>query len=341
MAKKVSMQKIADEIGVSKVTVSKALNNKEGVSDELKEKIFKVADRYGYILPDYGQRKTIKIAVIINSRFVSTTDSGKFYMKMYEKIAAGLREYDTFCMMLTPTIETAISDLEMITDKEMIDGVILLGVMDEEVKTIVHRANLPKIYVDIYDDSYQSDSVVSENIYSTCELTEYLIRMGHTSIGFVGTIGSTTSISDRYLGYQRAMLEKRLPLNESWSIQDRNMNGEAITMELPSSLPSAFVCNCDETAYRLVRQLKDRGKRVPDDISVVSFDNDIYAELCEPQLTTVSVNFEQIGKVAAKRIMHKIRNVNKTEGKVYRVPGTIIYRNSVKNLNSDISEEKV
>lgn len=332
--KRISMQKIADELGVSKVTVSKALNNKEGVSETLKSKIFRTSEKYGYILPDYGHRKSIKIAIIMNSRFTSSINLGKFYMEMYEKIVSELRKASCSSIMFTPANDTVDKDLETITKQELVDGIVLLGILDRSVREKVDAIPLPKIYVDIYDKSSRSDSVVSENIYSTYELTEYLLQMGHKEIGFVGTIGATTSITDRYLGYQRAMLEKRLIIRNEWLILDRSIDeGEAIDLKLPEDMPTAFVCNCDETAFRLVRLLESKGYQVPEDVSIVSFDNDIYAKLCEPKLTTVAVNMEEIGKVTAKRMISHIKDPKKKAGEVYRVAGKNIFRDSVKKLN--------
>mgnify|MGYP002738666080 CR=1 FL=1 len=83
--KSVSMQDLADKLGISKVTVSKALNGKDGVGEELKEKIFALARESGYVLPDYGKRKSKKVGIIMSPRF-SSGDEGKFYMAMYERI---------------------------------------------------------------------------------------------------------------------------------------------------------------------------------------------------------------------------------------------------------------
>jgi len=333
--KKISMQNIADELGVSKVTVSKALNHKDGVGDELKSKIVETAQEYGYILPDYGQRRTMKVAVIMSDRFTKSSEAGKFYMSMYEKIVYELRKSSCLSIMLTPGTDTVEQDLETITKQELMDGIILLGILERGVREKVDEIDLPKVYVDIYDRSHKSDSVISENIYSTYEMTDYLIRMGHKEIGFVGTVGATTSILDRYLGYQRAMLEKRLSIVKDWMIDDRSMEGEAIELILPEKMPTAFVCNCDETAFRLVRILKEKGIRVPADISIVSFDDDIYAKLCEPGLTTVAVDVEQIGKVAAKRMVRYFEDPKRKAGEVYRIPGKNIFRSSVKNLNGE------
>ncbi|MDR2021888.1 MAG: LacI family DNA-binding transcriptional regulator [Hungatella sp.] len=330
--KTVSMQNIADELGISKVTVSKALNGKDGVSEELKEKIYQAAQQKGYILPSYGQRKTRKAGIIMSSRFSTLSDSGKFYMGMYEKIINELRKISCSGVMITPDKESIAEDLETIEKKGMFDGLILLGILDKEVRDRVDAVPLPKVYVDVYDETHKSDSVVTENIYSTYEMTQYLVQMGHREIGFVGTVGATTSITDRYLGYKRALIEQKLPIVAEWEIPDRTMKGEAVEIKLSSTLPGAFICNCDETAFRLVRALKERGLIVPDDVSVVGFDNDIYAELCEPRLTTVAVNMEEIGKMVAKRFAINMEHPLKKEGEIYRVEGRSVFRDSVRDL---------
>ena len=330
----ISMQDIADELNISKVTVSKALNGKDGVSEELKKKIFDLADHYGYTLPDYGQRKTKKVGIIMSDRF-NSGDVGKFYMGMYEKIINELRKVSCSSMMITPNHESLKSDIETLETKGMFDGLILLGILDREVREKNDAVSLPNVYVDVYDETHKSDSVVTENIYSSYDMTNYLIRMGYTEIGFVGTIGATTSITDRYLGYLRAMLEHHLQPRQEWCIPDRSEEGVAVEPELPGELPEAFVCNCDETAFRLVKVLRKNGIRVPEDLAVTGFDNDIYAELCEPQLTTVAVNIEEIGKVAARRMVRYMENPKKQGGEVYRVPGKMIFRDSVKDLKKE------
>ena len=189
--KTVSMQNLADELGISKVTISKALNGKDGVSDELKKKIFQIADQYGYVLPDYGKRKSRKVGIIMSERF-NSGDEGKFYMGMYERIVSELRKYSCSSVMVTPNRTTLNSDLQTLSDKGAFDGLIFLGILDGVVKKRLDRIPIPKVYVDVYDETHKSDSVVTENLYSTYEITDYLITKGHREIGFVGTVGSTT-----------------------------------------------------------------------------------------------------------------------------------------------------
>ena len=283
--KTVSMQNLADELGISKVTISKALNGKDGVSDELKKKIFQIADQYGYVLPDYGKRKSRKVGIIMSERF-NSGDEGKFYMGMYERIVSELRKYSCSSVMVTPNRTTLNSDLQTLSDKGAFDGLIFLGILDGVVKKRLDR--IP--------------------------------------------VGSTTSITDRYLGYVRRLLEQGIKPKDEWNIPDRDEQGRAIRLQLPKELPTAFVCNCDETAFQMVKELKLRGLSVPHDISVVGFDNSIYAELCDPPLTTVAVDIEKIGRIAVRCIRKYMEHPDKKGGEVFRVPGQIVCRNSIKEI---------
>lgn len=332
--KSVSMQDIADELGVSKVTVSKALNGKEGVGEALKKKIADLAEKSGYVLPNYRNRKTKKVGIIMSDRF-NSGDEGKFYMAMYEKIISELQKASCTSMMISPNRHSLAGDLQTIKSSGIFDGLIFLGILDWEVKKQLDAVNLPKIYVDVYDETHKSDSVVTENIYSCYEITNYLIHQGHTEIGFVGTVGATTSITDRYLGYVRSMLENNITPQDVWNIPDRSQEGEAIPLELPKEMPTAFVCNCDETAFQLVKELTAKGYHIPEDISVAGFDNSIYAQVCSPPLTTVAVDIEEIGKLAARRMIKHMSNPAKKGGGVFRVPGNIIYRESVRNIKRE------
>lgn len=327
----VSMQKIADELGVSKVTISKALNGKEGVSAPLREKIRETADKYGYVLPDYGKRRSRNIAIVMSERF-HFGDESKFYMRMYDSIVLHLRQFGYSNVMMTPNRHTIRADMQTLSRPGMFDGMMFLGILDHQVRDVLDELPLPKVYVDVYDSTHKSDSVVTENMYSMYEMTSYLISMGHSKIGFVGTVGSTTSITDRYLGYVRCLIEQGIELDRDWCISDRDEEGYAVPLELPHRLPTAFVCNCDESAFRLVRDLKKLGKKVPKDVSVVGFDDSIYAQLCEPPLTTVAVDVDRIGKMAVKYMRKHMQTPQKKSAEIFRVPGRIICRDSVRRM---------
>ncbi|MDR1550441.1 MAG: LacI family DNA-binding transcriptional regulator [Hungatella sp.] len=334
--KNVTMQDIADYLSISKVTVSKALNGKDGVGRELKEKIIAVSKELNYKLPESSKTcsgNSKNIAIFMKEKF-AYGEAG-FYLKFYQRISVELNERG-YLAHLFPinSKEDRKGKLLPLLEKHDIAGVIFLGDIEKIFLSEVKQTQLPCVLADTYDNDFDMDCVITESMYSMCELTTYLMKCGHKSIGFVGTITATNSIMDRYLGYCRAHLKAGLPIRDEWIIGDRNMEGENVEFMLPEHMPTAFVCNCDDTAYRFVRMLTEKGYRVPEDISIVSFDNDIYAELCVPKLTTAEVDINQMACKSVELICEKTDQDNVRRRGVTFVNTAIIYRDSVRNMES-------
>lgn len=335
MKSNITMKDIANKLGVSSVTVSKALNDKEGVSDNLKLKIKKVASEMGYRFNSAA--KSIKdglsynIGVMIPQRFTGLNDS--FYLRVYQEIAVQLDHYGYFGILniLSSDEEEELS-FPRVYSENKVDGIIILGQISKKYIETVQNMDLPKLFLDFYDEHAMIDSIVTDNFYGAYELTNYLIQNGHRDIAYVGNVHSTSSIQDRFLGYYKSLLEHGLKFEERLLLNDRDERGYYIDIELPDRMPTAFVCNCDQVAYNLCERLRGAGYRIPDDCSVVGFDNDIYATLNSPQLTTVEVDIEQMARTAVKSIMDKVSNPNRRNGRVL-VHGKIIYRQSVRNIS--------
>lgn len=329
------MKDIADKLGVSSVTVSKALNDKEGVSEGLKLKIKKVAGEMGYRFNSAA--KSIKdglsynIGIMIPQRFTGMNES--FYLQVYQQIAIHLDHYGYFGIMniLSDEDEQQLN-FPRIYNENRVDGMIVLGQISKKYIDIVQHMDLPKIFLDFYDEHADIDSIISDNFYGAYEITNYLIQSGHRDIAYVGNIYSTSSIQDRFLGYYKSLLEHGLVFEDRLLLKDRDESGKYIEFEYPEKMPTAFVCNCDQVAYNLCEDLAAKGYRVPEDCSVVGFDNDIYATLTSPPLTTVEVDIEQMAKTAVKIMMDKVAHPHRKNGRIL-VPGKIIYRDSVKVID--------
>lgn len=337
MKSNITMKDIANKLGVSSVTVSKALNDKEGVSDNLKLKIKKVAGEMGYRFNSAA--KSIKdglsynIGVMIPQRFTGMNDS--FYLRVYQEIAVQLDHYGYFGILnILSSDDEEELNFPRVYSENKVDGIIILGQISKKYIETVQNMDLPKLFLDFYDEHAMIDSIVTDNFYGAYELTNYLIQNGHRDIAYVGNVYSTSSIQDRFLGYYKSLLEHGLKFEDRLLLNDRDERGYYIDIELPDNLPTAFVCNCDQVAYNLCERLTEAGYRIPEDCSVVGFDNDIYATLNSPPLTTVEVDIEQMARTAVKAIMDKVSNPNRRNGRVL-VQGKIIYRNSVRNLSTN------
>ncbi|MBW8349477.1 substrate-binding domain-containing protein [Bacillus sp. IITD106] len=334
MKNNVTMKDIAEKIGVTSVTVSKALNDKEGVSDELKEKIKRLAEEMGYRFNTAARSMkdglSFNIGVIIPERFTGMLQS--FYLNFYQSISKVLEEqgYYGILHILRSEDEDELK-LPRIYQEQKVDGFIILGQIKKPYIKKLQSVELPTVFMDFYDEEANMDAVITDNFYGAYDITNYLIRNGHEKIAYVGNIYSTSSIQDRFLGYYKSLLEHHIKLNEQYILSDRDENGKYIEIDLPEELPTAFVCNCDQVAHLLITKLKDLGYRVPEDFSVVGFDNDIYATITEPGLTTVEVNIEEMSRTAIGFIQEKIRDKDKKHGRI-QIKGNIVYRDSVKNI---------
>ena len=339
MKNKVKLSDIAEKLNVSAVTVSKALTDKPGVSDTLREKIKVVASEMGYVVQkdrkprsDSGSY-TGNIGIIIPVKFFNTTSS--FYLKLFNYVSKQLLSKGMYSI-----IEQLDNDTEkklvlpQILQNDKVDGVIFIGQpSDEYIKFICRSYGKKMIFLDFYVDNHTADCITTDNFHGEYLLTKYLIDMGHRDIRFVGTLNTTSSINDRYMGFAKAMMENGLSFNFGEVTEDRYMDSSSKDITLPDSLPTAFVCNCDETAAKLIKKLEGIGKKVPDDISVVGFDDFLMAGDDTIQLTTIAVDFEALAESAAKMILDKLKNPPTTP-KYVVIGGKIIIRNSVRSLNS-------
>ena len=337
MSKKVTMKDIADKLGVSVVAVSKALSGQKGVSAELRSKIKRTADQMGYRAGRETSKRSAQsnnIGIIVAERYIS---DNSFYFKFIRAITTELQARSNYAFIHTLTQKNEEKlVLPDIFFYQRVDGIIILGQISDSYTRAVMDTNVPVIFLDFYNELTADRCVISDSFYGIYEMTNYLIRNGHRNIAFVGNIHSTSSIQDRYLGYTKSLLEHNIPIHDYFIISDRDGAGNILPIELPLIMPTAFVCNCDEVACRLINQLKENGYLVPKDISVTGFDNSVYSSISVPNITTVEVNTEHMAQIAVESLLGTI---SKSSGKtspaigMIVVKGNIIYRDSVASLN--------
>lgn len=334
MKKNITMRDIAKELEKSTVTVSKALSDREGVSDELREIIKRKAQEMGYRYNSAAKSMkegiNYNIGILVSNKFF---EDNSFYSNLYRHIVLKLNDTNYFGILEILTEEQEISgEIPAIVENNKIDGLIIMGEIKTSYLERLKKTEIPYVLLDFYNESDDIEYIVSDNIFGCYMLTNYLIKKGHRDIAFVGDIHATSSIMDRFLGMYKSLLQYRIPFKEEWLLNDRDAKGKFVDIKLPNSMPTAFVCNCDQVAYLLIQQLKQKGFRVPEDISVVGFDDYIYSTLSVPQLTTYRVDVEQMAANAVDSIIGKLKY---PEFKIGRkvVCGKVIKRDSVGDIN--------
>lgn len=334
MAKNVTLADIAAKVGVSNVAVSKALSGKPGVSDELRIKIKLIAEQMGYIPSPSGKSTVVQtgnIGVIIPESYYGSLS---FYGQLYQKVVKALydNKYYGILELLSDEDEEKENIPKVLQDGK-VDGLIFLGRLDEKyIAKIVGQAELPVFFLDTYMPFIALDTVISDGYYGTYLLMNYLIQHGHKKIGFVGNIDATGSIADRFWGYRKALRENGIDFEDKWEILDRSKTGNIYNNILTEKTDmDAYVCNCDLTAYVLIQDLERMGYHIPDDISVVGFDDFLPpgTGMDRDRITSYSVDMKRMAEVCVESLVKKIRHEKYVEG-VQFVTGKIVERKTVK-----------
>ncbi len=337
MAKGVRMSDIAQRLGVSTVTVSKALADQKGVSEEMRGRIKALAEEMGYKAPASARQETKRsynIGVIMSEIYAERYAT--FYWEFYQKIitCAGQENCYVILEMLDSAREKELEEPKLVQG-DRIDGLIILGsIQTKYLQMLKKKCRVPVVYMDFYNKQLQEDCVISNSFYGAYYMTNYLFQMGHRRIGFVGNIRATESIMDRYLGYLKSLMEHGAEVRKDWVLRDREDNSICCfdTVALPKELPTAFVCNSDLTASRVVRSLREAGYRVPEDVSLVGYDDWLFPGLCDVPITTYSVNMTRMAETGIDLLVRRIDGDN-SYSSMQIIEGEIVIRDSVRRLN--------
>lgn len=338
MAKGVTLSDIADAAGVSSVAVHKALNDKPGVSEDLRKKIKQLALDMGYtnasnnmVKQAADKTRTGNIGVIIPEQYYGYSTS--FYGQLYEHVVKTLYKNKYYGILELLSLEEATSiRLPKVVQDKKVDGLIFFGQVNREyVDFIVRQVKLPIVFLDSYLSVPVIDTVISDGFYGTYVLTNYLIDQGHQKIGFVGSVDKTSSIADRFWGYRKALRENQITFQKDWEIPDRNDRWDIFEtiVEDPRGL-DAFVCNSDTTAFRVIQNLKEKGFCVPEDVSIVGFDDFLPPGMDGDLITSYHVEIEVMAKRCVKTLLKKLNGERYPKG-IQVVTGEIVYKNTVKS----------
>lgn len=335
--KAVTMSDIAARLNISTVTVSKALSNQKGVSEEMREKIKALAQEMGYKYSAPKDReKSYVLGILVPDHYMNRQDS--FYGRMCQEITAKATQRGFFALMEFLEEESIKEGkLPKLIQENKVDGLVVVGNPGFHYhKVLMDKVKKPLVYMDFFDAEIQADAVISNSYVGSYLLSDYLIRAGHKEIAYVGTLGVTGSITDRYLGYVRAMMEHGLKIEPQWLIKDRETESDGLKntykeIELPERMPTAFVCNCDYAASLVIHSLREAGYRVPEDVSVVGFDNYIYPWQCDIGITTYEVNIVEMAKKSVEVLYNKLKGLE-SQSHIYTIEGHLVEKDSVQKI---------
>lgn len=343
MKNRVTARDVARHVGVSIATVSNVINNINKVSEETKQRVLQAMNELNY-QPDFTARTLAKkksnlIGIMLP--VTETDDDASILMKdnpFYGEFISGIeymagqKGYD---VLLTGV--RAGQNCEDWINKRNIDGVIFLGVYHRTFLEKVQHYNVPIVLTDIYEQNYNKCHNIGIDDKGGGEMaTNHLIELGHRKIAFAtGNIFLSDVNYRRYEGYQAALHKTGIPMRESMIFQDvvsfeaGYRIGQRI-MRSSEQITAVFAV-ADILAFGLIKAFEENNRKVPDDYSIIGFDNLKICEYFSPGLTTIDQNIFHKGVVAAKTLIDDIE-LKSDVGENIILPIRIVVRKSTKKV---------
>jgi LacI family transcriptional regulator len=334
MAKKVSMDDLAKKLGISKNTVSLALRGMPGISSQTRQLVADAAKELGYI---YNKNNdSVKNICLILSK--STRNTVGFFNYVQFGMEAEAKKQGLNIIIYYYDERDEIFETPLCIKEDMVSGIITLGRISRKTANTIFSFKLPLVMVDNYFDNIPIDYILTDNISGSYAAVEHLINSGHKNIGFVGNIKLSVSFYDRYQGYLKALMDYGLIARKEHIFSDISME-ELANKDLNlvvdkilerNDLPDAVFCCNDAEAIAMNRALASIGVSVPEAISLIGFDDIEFSRSMTPELTTMRVEKELMGKKAVERLTEIMENPQLSYEKL--LLGTkLIERKSVKN----------
>ncbi|BAM48248.1 LacI family transcriptional regulator [Amphibacillus xylanus NBRC 15112] len=334
---------LARKTGYSITTVSRALNNNPGVSEKTKKLIIEEANRIGYYPNSIARSLTMKKSFTLGVIFTEDLGLGMkhpFFSAVIEGFKERAEKFGFDLVFLNRYIGNEKKSYIDHAYYRGVDGVIIVcsDFDDPEVLKLI-ESDLPNVVLDVY--SHKTNVIYSNNLYGSELVIEHLYSLGHRKIAHIAETAGSFAGKERIKGYKLALDKYGIPINESYIESGSHFSYESgyTAMKKLLSLddiPTAVFASSDTVAVGAIKAIRDAGLSVPDDISIVGFDDIELAQHITPALTTVCQNKELMGRRAADVLINQINQKDDEYTGEYTavvLPVELIVRESTKSIN--------
>jgi len=309
---------IAKLANVSKSAVSLALNGKPGVSPETRDKILRIAQETGYVQRSqlharqvFKSKRYLRLAALTNSGIVlAEYEKQPFFTELIRHIEDQCSSFGYSLLFSSIQEGNLLGEIRQLAEDREAAGLILLGTnLSREQTAMIAEQAAPLVVLDTCYESLDADFIVMNNFMGGWQAANHLIELGHRRIGYVQSRSRMYNFDARKRGFEAALREHSLSVDKNHlftlaptvvSSQEEFVQGWA---GLAGERPTALFCECDYMAISVIKSAHELGIRVPDELSVVGFDNISEAEVITPELTTIHVAKEKIAALAVERLV--------------------------------------
>lgn len=337
MNSKTIMQDIAKLAGVSPGTVSNALNNRKGVGKETREKIIKIAEEQGYFR-NQKKNEDNAIRLIVFKKHGYVVSDTPFFSALIEGCERECREngYELLISHITDDLSSE-EDISRILNQKNVDGILLLATeMNESDLSKFDNLNIPIVVVDSYFETKSCDYISINNISGAYSVVKYFVDKGHKKIGYLGSSRSINNFIHRAEGFNKAISDLNIEDNEKYKfLLEPTVDGSYKDMKeiiySKKELPTALFAFNDIIAMGAMKAMNEEGIKIPEDVSIIGFDDISFSSLVNPALTTIRVHTSEMGRLSVRRLIEKIKYGSGFKLKI-EIDTELIYRDSVKTI---------
>lgn len=333
-----TIKDIARECGCAVGTVSRVLNNHPDVSDKTRKKVMAVVEKHGFVLnANARQLKTQKRKnLVIIVKGTSSTLLNGLLERIQKKLE--LSEYYADVVILDETDNEGINATRIYFELKPL-GIIFLGGTPDRLCGEFEKVHVPSVLISNQAETLGSDyisSVSTDNLKAANSSARFLIKNGHTKIGVIGGSMDSGLSGTRYKGFLKAMKAAKLSFDfeKSYEVSKYSFEGGSSAAEnLLKKNPdlTAIFTMSDAMAIGAIRKLKDMGKRVPEDVSVIGFDGIPLCDYFCPRLTTIHQMEEEMADEGLSVLLDSIENKNPPQHK--QIPFELISGESVRDIS--------
>ncbi len=346
--KRVTLQDIADELGISRNTVSKAINNSDGIAASTRDKILQKAVEMGYKQFSYVN----SVNSILASDEAASSPASQQYQGEIALLTASFLTQSHFASTMLDKFQREISQVGFTMNthrvtkenlrtmtfpytfrKDLVKAVICIEVFDYNYGKMICDLDVPVLFVDgpVKQDGH---SLPTDQLYmdNTTEITRFVYDMlaaGKDRIGFAGNYNHCQSFYERYAAFRMAMLTAGVPVDERYIFCSNNTNDFIESIAELEQLPDVFICANDFIAGDLIRGLFSIGKNVPEDVLILGFDNSPESRMIRPALSTVHIH-TQVMAFAAMELLLSRRHEPSLDFRVVHTETELICRDSTR-----------
>ncbi|MGB6407844.1 MAG: LacI family DNA-binding transcriptional regulator [Planococcus donghaensis] len=337
----ITIKDVAKKAGVSPATVSRVIADNPRISVKTKAKVREVMEDMGYY-PNFQARNLVanksRTLGIIMENSAALAFQNPFFPEVLRGISTQAHDSKYGLYLSTGATQEEIYQevVEMVQGRR-VDGIILLySKIGDPVLEFLRQSELPFAVVGRpHQEPCSVTYVNNDNINIAKDTVEYLIGLGHRHIAFVGGATDFVVSIDRMQGYQQALAEHQIPFDVDYTVNQDFIQGkerESIRrlMALPIP-PTAIVTHDDMVAYEVIGYLEDLKIGVPDDVSIIGFNNHTISRYLKPPLSTVDISIYELGLRAAELVLEKITDESTPSTQV-TVPSRLIERGSCRRL---------